>query len=250
MSFQTDKLHRILFIDIETATVVPQFEDLDIGLKEHWQKRFDRYLQYSSSISDELTPEVYFVDKAAIFAEFAKVICISVGYIRGVFPDHEIRVKTFNAKDEFELLTDFSDLLHHFYFDRYNHSICGHNVREFDIPFLCRRMIINQMRLPNLMNISGLKPWQVTHIIDTLDMWKFGDYKHYTSLDLLCQVLGIESPKQSISGKDVSKLYWQGELTKISKYCEDDVRATIEVYLRCVEFQGLIGTKQDNAEEE
>ena len=206
MSFPTDKLHRILFIDIETATVVSQYEDLEKGLKEHWLKRFNQDIYFSRIKDDNLSPQEYFVEKAAIYAEYAKVVCISVGYIRGSYPNHEIRIKTFSADDEFELLSNFSDLLHHYYYDRFNHSICGHNVREFDIPFICRRMIINQIRLPNLLNISGLKPWQVPHIIDTLDMWKFGDYKHYSSLDLLCQVLSVKSPKQTISGKDVSKL--------------------------------------------
>jgi len=250
MSFPTDKLHRILFIDIETASVAPTYDDLRDSLQEHWQKRFDRYQHYSSEINEECTVQEFFVDKAAIYAEYAKVICISVGYIRGGYPDHEIRIRSFSSDDEFQLLQDFSNLLNHFYYDRYNHSICGHNVKEFDIPFLCRRMIINQMRLPNVFNISGLKPWQVSHIIDTLDMWKFGDYKHYTSLDLLCQVLNINSPKQSISGRDVSELYWHGGLSAIVKYCEEDVRATIEIFLKCMACQGLIKELPSINEEE
>ena len=162
------------------------------------------------------------------------MICVSIGYIRGPYPDHELRLRTIKGDDEVKLLTEFSTFLHEFYYDRFNHFLCGHNIREFDVPFLCRRMIINQMRLPNLLNIMGAKSWETSHLIDTLDLWKFGDYKHYTSLDLLCQVLGVESPKGSISGQDVSRLYWSGELEDIAAYCERDVRATMEVYLKCI----------------
>jgi predicted PolB exonuclease-like 3'-5' exonuclease len=235
MAISLQNLHRILFLDIETATIVPQYDQLDETLQDHWDQRYKRYAAYTHADKELIqSPEAYFDHKAAIYAEYAKVICISIGYIRGEFPNHELRVKTIKGDDEFELLTEFSAFLYEFYYDRYNHYLCGHNIREFDIPFICRRMIINQMRLPNLLNIMGAKTWETSHLIDTLDLWKFGDYKHYTSLDLLCQVLGVESPKSSISGQDVSRLYWSGELDDIASYCERDVRATMEVYLKCI----------------
>ena len=235
MAITLHNLHRILFIDIETATIAPQYDQLDEALQEHWRQRYKRYLAYQhADLEVNQTPQEYFDNKAAIYAEYAKVICISIGYIRGQYPDHELRLRTIKGDDEVELLTEFSTFLHEYYYDRYNHYLCGHNIREFDVPFLCRRMIINQMRLPNLLNIMGAKSWESAHLIDTLDLWKFGDYKHYTSLDLLCQVLGVESPKGSISGQDVSRLYWSGELEDIAAYCERDVRATMEVYLKCI----------------
>ena len=235
MAISLQNLHRILFIDIETSTIVSDYDQLDGALQHHWNQRYLRYRSFPQADLDaNKTAQDYFNNKAAIYAEYAKVICISIGYIRGEYPDHEFRLRTIKGEDEFELLTEFSELLHQFYYDRYNHYICGHNIREFDIPFLCRRMIINQMRLPNLLNIMGAKTWETSHLIDTLDLWKFGDYKHYTSLDLLCQVLGVASPKDSISGKDVSRLYWSGKLDDIAAYCERDVRATMEVYLKCL----------------
>jgi len=235
MAISLQKLHRILFVDIETASVVPEFDQLDEGLQKHWNQRYQRYRSFShADLDTNKTARIYFDNKAAIYAEYAKVICISIGYIRGEYPDHDLRLRTIKGEDEIQILTEFSDLLHEFYYDRYNHCICGHNIREFDIPFLCRRMIINQMRLPNLLNIIGAKTWETSHLIDTLDLWKFGDYKHYTSLDLLCQVLDVKSPKGSISGKDVSQLYWEGRLDDIAVYCEQDVRATMEVFLKCV----------------
>ena len=235
MAITLHNLHRILFVDIESATIVPQYDQLDEALQEHWRQRYNRYSAYEhADLEVNQTPQEYFDNKAAIYAEYAKVICVSIGYIRGPYPDQELRLRTIKGDDEVKLLTEFSTFLHEFYYDRFNHFLCGHNIREFDVPFLCRRMIINQMRLPNLLNIMGAKSWETSHLIDTLDLWKFGDYKHYTSLDLLCQVLGVESPKGSISGQDVSRLYWSGELEDIAAYCERDVRATMEVYLKCI----------------
>lgn len=235
MVFPTDNLHRILFIDIETATLHSDFGSLNDELKKHWQIKFDRYLSYNEAhIKSDYDIETYYNDRAAIYAEYAKVICISVGYIKNDKDSYNYRIKTFSNNDEAKLLTEFSELLNEFYFDRFNQFLCGHNIKEFDIPFICRRMVINRLPLPNLLNIAGMKPWQASHLLDTMDLWKYGDYKHYTSLDLLCAALDIDSPKSNISGKDVSKFYWDGNIDKIVSYCEGDVRATIEVYLICL----------------
>ncbi len=242
MVFPTDNLHRILFLDIETATLYPDLDSIKEDLRAHWYKKFDRYaVRHQGDEQDSVSAESYFQDKAAIFAEYAKVVCISVGYIKKGESSYEFRTKTFKQRNELDLLNQFCELLNEYYYDRFNHYLCGHNIKEFDIPFLCRRMIINQVSLPNLLNIAGLKPWQANHLLDTMDLWKYGDYKHYTSLDLLCTVLKIDSPKSDISGKDVSRLYWKGKINDIAKYCEGDVRATIEVYLRCMgltDYQG------------
>ena len=242
MVFPTDNLHRILFLDIETATLYPDLDSIKEDLRAHWYKKFDRYaVRHQGDEQDSVSAESYFQDKAAIFAEYAKVVCISVGYIKKGESSYEFRTKTFKQRNELDLLNQFCELLNEYYYDRFNHYLCGHNIKEFDIPFLCRRMIINQISLPNLLNIAGLKPWQANHLLDTMDLWKYGDYKHYTSLDLLCTVLKIDSPKSDISGKDVSRLYWKGKINDIAKYCEGDVRATIEVYLRCMgltDYQG------------
>jgi DNA polymerase III epsilon subunit-like protein len=143
-------------------------------------------------------------------------------------------VKSFFGDDEIQILQDFSALLSTHFYDPFSCFICGHNIKEFDIPFLCRRYIVNYLPLPIVMNITGHKPWQIHHLLDTLELWKFGDYKHYTSLDLLCHALSIESSKNEMSGKDVSRKYWEGEIEQIAHYCERDVVATAKVYLRCI----------------
>jgi len=144
------------------------------------------------------------------------------------------KVKSFSNEEEHDLLKAFHHLLDEYYYDRHHQFICGHNIKEFDIPFLCRRSMVNALDLPNLLDIAGYKPWQVHHLLDTMEMWKYGDYKHYTSLDLLCHVLGVATPKSDMDGSQVSDAYWDGRLDEIVRYCERDVIATAQVYLRCV----------------
>lgn len=236
MSFPKQNLRRILFLDIETATIVERFSDLDDPFKEFWRSRSNRFLSgYNSPLTEEDISD-YFVEKAAIYSEFSRVICISMGVLSRDDEDAEFRVMSFSGENEAEVLSKFSVLLQDHYYDIYSSFICGHNIKEFDIPFLCRRFIINNIPLPNLLKISGQRPWQVHHLLDTMDLWKFGDYKHYSSLELLCATLDIESPKDQMSGKDVNPAFWSGHLDDIVFYCEKDVVATARVYLRCLEL--------------
>ena len=173
-------------------------------------------------------------NKAGIFAEFAKVVCISMGFLS--FEDEipvKIRLKSLAGNDEKLLLEDFSRLLVNHYNDPENSRICGHNIREFDIPFLCRRMVINQVKFPPLLDLSGKKPWQTSHIMDTLEMWRFGDFKNYTSLQLLAYTLGVPSPKDDIDGSMVSDVYWNdNDIERIVTYCQKDVQTVIQVMMR------------------
>lgn len=224
---------KILFLDIETATMVDQYAKLSDSYKPHWEKKCQRLsykLEESPSTEEEF--EAIYHDKAAIYAEFSKVICISVGYIHKTEEGHNLKVKTFVNENESQLLGEFCALLDAHYFDKQNHFLCGHNIKEFDIPFICRRLLVHDIKLPKLLNIMALKSWQTGHLLDTLDMWKFGDYKHYISLDLLCQVLNIDSPKSEMSGADVNEAYWDGRIDEIVRYCERDLKATTEVYLK------------------
>ncbi len=217
------KLENILFLDIETVPEVATFSELSAekqelyGLKTQYQRK------------DEVSAEDFY-ERAGIWAEFGKIICISVGYFVGLEGKRAFRVKSFSG-DEVELLNEFKELLEdHFY--KSNQLLCAHNGKEFDFPYIARRMIILRISLPEKLNLFGKKPWEVAHL-DTLELWKFGDYKHYTSLKLLANILGIPSPKQDIDGSQVGKVYYEeNDLDRIVKYCERDTIAVAQLLLR------------------
>lgn len=223
------RLSNILFLDIETVSIKPKFEDLPEDVQELWEKKS----KYWKSEAEEQSIAEIFSDKAGIFAEFAKIVCISVGYINDSEDKRQIKLKSFYNDDEKVILQDFSNLINNHFNNPNLHSLCGHNIKEFDIPFICRRMIINDITLPIILNVMGKKPWETKHLLDTMEMWKFGDYKNFTSLNLLANVLGIKSPKDDIDGSMVGKVYWEeGNLERIKIYCEKDVRTVAQVYLR------------------
>ena len=216
MSTQESKTDKILFIDIETAPLVYKYEELDTHAKRMWDKKW----AYTAEITGE---ERY--TKAGIYAEFAKVICISFGNFHG----GKFYVKTFSGHDEKHLLELFAEYLTKFY-NTDLHNLCAHNGKEFDFPFLCRRMLINGVQIPKILSISGKKPWEVK-LLDTLEMWKFGDYKSFTSLELLAHVFGLPSPKGEIDGSDVARTYWEEkDLEKIKNYCLRDVITLASVF--------------------
>lgn len=216
-------MEHILFLDIET---VPQHEDysaVDEDTQELWAQKSNYQRR------DERTPEEFY-DRAGIWAEFGKIVCISVGYFKLEGEAKSFRVTTFTG-EESQLLEDFKVLLeNHFGFAK--HMLCAHNGKEFDFPYIARRMIINSISLPYHLDLFGKKPWEVNHL-DTMDLWKFGDYKNYTSLKLLAKVLGIASPKEDIDGSMVRDVYYKDkDLDRIARYCELDVITTAQVFLR------------------
>lgn len=216
-------LENILFLDIETVPEAENFNELD----EEKKHLFDLKTQYQRK--EEYTPEEFY-DRAGIWAEFGKIVCISVGYFTFKGDIRHFRVTTFFGEEK-KILIDFSNLLNT-YFDKPQHIMCGHNAKEFDFPFIARRMIINQVQIPNKLNLFGKKPWEVPHL-DTLEMWKFGDFKHYTSLKLLTKVLDIPSPKDDISGNEVARVYYlEKDIDRIITYCEKDVIAVAQIFLR------------------
>ncbi len=225
----------ILFLDIETVSGKATYGELNETFQELWKLKSRSVLRkYDEPITDEEATEAY-TDRAGIFAEFGKIICISVGL---VYRDKEskklsVRLKSFADDDEKQLLKDFSELLNQHYNNPAKHGLCGHNIKEFDVPYICRRMLINQLPLPAMLDIAGKKPWETKHLIDTLEFWKFGDYKNYTSLKLLAAVFGFPSPKDDIDGSEVGRVYWEEkDLKRIAKYCEKDVLATVQLYLK------------------
>jgi len=218
------KLQQILFLDIET---VPLFEDFN-QLATVEKELFETKTKYQRR--DEFTPEEFY-DRAGIWAEFGKIICISVGYFVFVGKKRTFRMTSFAGTDETQILTDFSELLDT-HFNKAAHVLCAHNGKEFDFPFIARRLLINGLPLPKKLNLFGKKPWEIPHL-DTLELWKFGDYKHYTSLKLLTHILGIPSPKDDIDGSQVAEVYYKEKnLARIVNYCQKDTLAVAQVLLR------------------
>jgi hypothetical protein len=215
----------VLFLDIETVPQVYQFNTLDEKSKELFEAK-TRFMQKEDKQFEELYGE-----RASIYAEFGKIVCISVGIVSETRTGKQMRLKSFYHDDEETLLKQFKALLD----DRYNtpfHILCGHNAKEFDFPYICRRMLINGITLPAALDIAGKKPWEISHL-DTMELWKFGDYKAYTSLALLCHVFQIPTPKDDISGADVARVYYEeNDLERIKVYCEKDVVALIQLFLR------------------
>ncbi len=220
----TYKLNNILFLDIET---VPQEENWN-SLSKTIQELFEQKTKYQRK--DEFTA-AQFYEKAGIWAEFGKIICISVGYFLDVEKNKQLRLTSFYGDDEHQLLSDFKVLLDT-HFANKTSVLCAHNGKEFDFPFIARRMIVHQIELPKKLNLFGKKPWEVPHL-DTLELWKFGDYKHYTSLKLLTSILGISSPKDDINGSEVAHVYYkEKDLKRIVTYCEKDTIAVAQILLR------------------
>jgi predicted PolB exonuclease-like 3'-5' exonuclease len=219
-------LHTILFLDIETVSQYPAFKDMPEDWRELWQHKAESLLRDKPAVTAE---DIY--NRAAIYSEFGRIVCISCGIISGSGAGKRISLKSFYGEDEKALLAEFAELLHRWARDG-NKYLCAHNGKEFDFPYLCRRMIINGLHIPSLLNLAGKKPWEIPHI-DTLELWKFGDYKSFISLKLLAYVLGIASPKDDIDGSQVGEVYWsQHDLPRIVTYCQKDVITVAQVWLR------------------
>ena len=219
----------ILFVDIETVPLVQDYDSLSERMKIEWEKKA-KYLM--RDVAEDATVADVFGDRAGVFSEFAKVVCISFGSFQNIENEWKLRVKSIANDNEKTLLEDFISMIERFM--RYNKQLafCGHNIKEFDIPFLCRRMLIHGLALPKVMDLGGMKPWEVPHI-DTMELWKFGDYKHFTSLALLAEILGIPTPKDDIDGSMVADVYYkEKDLSRIARYCSKDVATAAKVFLR------------------
>lgn len=216
-------LENILFLDIETVPETQNFSDLDEVKQTLWELK-SQYQRREDYTAEE------FYERAGIWAEFGKIICISVGYFNIQGDLRKFRVKSFYG-DEITILKDFKNLLIS-HFSQAKHLLCAHNGKEFDFPYIARRMIIHNIELPYKLNLFGKKPWEVPHL-DTLELWKFGDYKNYTSLKLLTHVLGIPSPKDDIDGSEVCRVYYEeNDIDRIIQYCEKDTIAVAQIFLR------------------
>ena len=228
--FETLKPENILFLDIETVPAASSFEELSPLMQSLWDKKSASFREPGQSAS-----EVY--QRAGIYAEFGKIICISAGFIK----DREtfgFRLKSFFGDDEKTILSEFSSMLKKTSSGR-DVILCAHNGKEFDYPYIARRMIVNSLPIPDILDNAGKKPWEVK-LLDTMELWKFGDHKNYTSLETLSAILGIDSPKDDIDGSMVSDVYWkEHDIKRIAKYCEKDVLCVAQILLRFMNTSGI-----------
>ncbi|MCJ7447512.1 MAG: 3'-5' exonuclease [Bacteroidales bacterium] len=231
------KVEDVLFIDIETVPAGSSFNTLDPAIQVLWEKKSRMFRTPEQSAEDSY-------ERAGIYAEFGKIICISVGFIKEKNP-FGFRLKSFYGDDEKSLLNEFSGLLLKFSKPGRDAVLCAHNGKEFDYPYIARRMIVNGLVLPGILDNAGKKPWEIK-LLDTMDLWKFGDFKNYTSLELLTSILGIPSPKDDLDGSMIAGVYYgEKDLARIVRYCEKDVLAVAQVLLR---FMNLPGIPDDRIE--
>jgi hypothetical protein len=231
------KVEDVMFLDIETVPDSASFELLNPAMQNLWEKKSRQF-----RTPDQTAQDVY--ERAGIYSEFGKIICISVGLIREKNP-YSFRVKSFFGKEEKSLLSEFCDMLAKFSRTHKEAILCAHNGKEFDFPYIARRMIIKGLTIPEILDNAGKKPWEIK-LLDTMDLWKFGDYKNYTSLDLLTSILGIPTPKDDIDGSMVAGIFYnEDNLQRIVHYCEKDVLAIARVLLR---FKNLPGISEDRIE--
>jgi len=219
------KIDNILFVDIETVPQHPNYE----GLNDRWKALWDKKAGYLAR--NQETPEELY-NRAGIYAEFGKIICISAGFLNRNGSGWSFRVKSFYGHDEKQLLSDFSILLNSSFSDT-GKALCAHNGKEFDFPYIGRRILINELSLPFILDLAGKKPWEVNHL-DTMELWKFGDFKSYTSLELLAAAFDIASPKDDIDGSQVYGVYYNEPdgLERIKCYCEKDIATLARVLMK------------------
>ena len=223
---QQISVENLFLIDIETVSVSENFTLLTDEWKELWTEKINK------ALPENTTPEEYYPRRAGIMAEFAKVVCISIGYIKNDKGVLQLRTKSFYSENEKEILEKFIDTVCQMQASNNKWCFTGHNIKEFDIPFLCRRILVNNISIPDCFNFQAMKPWEVP-VLDTLHLWRFGDYKHYTSLKLLAATLGIPSPKGDINGSQVGDVYWkEKDLERIALYCQKDVATVANIILR------------------
>jgi len=226
---------KILFLDIETVPQTNDWNLLSERSKDLWAKK-TAYQRHN----EEISPEEFYHERAGIMAEFGKIICISCGI---VVKDNFIHIKSFYGDDEEKILNDFNSMLVENYY-KSDHLLCAHNGKEFDFPYIARRMMIHQIEIPRILQLFGKKPWEIPHL-DTMELWKFGDYKHFTSLDLLANIFDIPTPKDDIDGSQVAKIYYEEQnLERIKNYCEKDVVTLINIF-RKMRYESTLLRRED-----
>ncbi len=222
------RIEDVMFIDIETVPASSSYSLMTASLQALWDKKSKQF-----RTAEQTAEDVY--ERAGIYSEFGKIICISAGVVSKRDP-FSLKLKSFYGSDEKSLLSDFSGMVEKFSLMHKEALLCAHNGKEFDYPYIARRMVINGMIIPVILDNSGKKPWDIK-LLDTMDIWKFGDYKNYTSLELLTNILGIPTPKDDIDGSQVARVFYEeDDVERIVRYCEKDVLAIAQVLLRFMRF--------------
>ncbi|NAW50346.1 3'-5' exonuclease [Elizabethkingia argentiflava] len=218
---QNIPFENILFLDIETVPQVAHWEDLDQTTQKLWDKKT------KSQRSDQTEASEFYQERAGIMAEFGKIICISIGMLSKL---GRLKIYSFYGHDEKKILTEFGEIFNK---PRLKQVIlCAHNGKEFDFPYIARRMLIHQIQPPIPLQMFGKKPWEVPHL-DTMELWKFGDWKSYVSLELLAHLFEVPTPKDDIDGSMVASIYYiEKDLERIRIYCEKDVLTLCNVFRR------------------
>ncbi|SKD05636.1 hypothetical protein SAMN05660461_3153 [Chitinophaga ginsengisegetis] len=230
-------LDQLLLLDIETTPAAPSIEHLSEDMQQLWREKIAKTAPVSGN------EDSAYADRAGIYAEFGKIVCISVGFFSLENNRYQLRLKSFYDDDEAVVLSGFLELINKFYAKYPRFQFAGHNIKEFDIPFICRRSVIHQLSLPQPLQLHGFKPWEIP-MLDTLQLWRFGDFKHYISLKLLTAVMGIDTPKDDIDGSMVGKVYWEErDLERIAAYCQKDVLAVAQLLLKFKRLPAL--TQED-----
>ena len=229
---QNITLENLILIDIETVPQHPNFDSLNDEWKQLWDEKTQR------SLPDFTSAAEFYPQRAGVMAEFAKIVCISIGFFTKHGNTLQLRLKSFYGNDEKVMLQSFVTMLNQMEAKNNKWSFAGHNIKEFDIPFICRRLLINGLPVPVYLDFQNMKPWD-TNMVDTFQYWRFGDYKNYTSLKLLAAALGVPSPKDDIDGSMVGDVYWsqtpagkEKNLERIVTYCQKDVVTTGNIILR------------------
>ena len=225
-------LNQLLVIDIETACSHPSYADLPETWKTLWEEKVSR------NLPEGINADEWYGARAGVMAEFARVVCVSMAIFTGSAEKPGLKLRSVSNADEKQLLTELVSVLENLKNAGRNFCFAGHNIREFDIPFLCRRMIIHGITIPSCMDFQNKKPWEV-NMVDTFQYWRFGDFKNFTSLKLLAAALSLPSPKDDLDGSMVSPLFWerdpaiqQQNLERIVAYCEKDVLTTANIIMR------------------
>jgi hypothetical protein len=230
------KPENLLLIDIETVPLFKTYHELSDKMQQLWDKKSLLLAPYEEDTASS------FATRAGIYAEYGKIVCIGLGYFVKAKEGYTLKIKSISSYDEHKILEEFATICNKF-FKKAEKQFCGHNIREFDIPYICRRSFINKVPLPDiLVDLQHKKPWE-NPMLDTLQFWKFGEYKNFTSVDLLAAVLEIESPKSDIDGSDVAKVFWQeNDLRRIVKYCNRDIVTVGQILMR---LNGMDLLKED-----
>jgi len=228
-------LSSYLFIDIETVAQCPTFESLNDGQQALWLRKA-RILFGKKVVAEPAELRQSYVEKAAIYAEYGKIVCISMAYLSESSTGYVLKTRSLFGINEQTLLLELKSIFDQHFYNRSRIRLVGHNIREFDIPYICRRMKVQNIALPRILKLSGKRPWEIKHIVDTLELWRFGDYKNYSSLALLTHIFNIPTPKDDIDGSQVHSCFYEDhDIVRIAKYCEKDVLAVAELFLKLQE---------------